>query len=120
MNGLLSIGFFLAMFVIGALVNSFLSKGGAYPVPDDSVDRVLQWRGDNGGTIRITGVLGSLAALGMMWHGAWLSSVVRYRTGNREASLAVFGGGLVAGTFLLIPGMLQWVIESPETLADRR
>jgi hypothetical protein len=117
-NGLLSIGFFLAMFVVGALINSFLSTGGTYPVPDDTVDRVLQWRGDNGGSVRITGVVGSLAGLGLIWHGAWLSSVVRYRTGNREASLVVFGGGVVAGMFMLVAGMLQWVIESPETLAE--
>jgi hypothetical protein len=117
-NGLLSIGFFLAMFILGALINSLLSTGGTYPVPDDTVDRVMQWRTDNGGSVRITGVVGALAGLGLIWHGAWLSTVVRHRTGNREASLVVFAGGMVAGLFMLIAGMLQWVIESPETLSE--
>jgi hypothetical protein len=117
-NGLLSIGFFLAMFILGALINSLLSTGGTYPVPDDTVDRVMQWRMDNGSSVRLTGVVGALAGLGLIWHGAWLSTVVRHRTRNREAALVVFGGGMVAGTFMLIAGMLQWVIESPETLAE--
>lgn len=117
-NGVLSIGAFLAMFLLGAIINSFLSDGGTYPVPGDSADHVLQWRSDNGGSVRITGVAGSLAGLAIIWHGAWLSSVVRHRTNNREAQLVVFAGGVVAGAFMLIAGMLQWVIESPETLAD--
>jgi hypothetical protein len=117
-NGLLSIGAFLAMFILGALINSLLADGGTYPVPDDSAEHVLQWRSDNGGTVRITGVVGSLAGLAIIWHGAWLSSVVRVHTGSRERSLVVFGGGLVAGAFMLFAGMLQWVIESPETLSD--
>ena len=117
-NGLISIGAFLAMFIVGAIINSFLSDGGTYPVPDDTAEHVLQWRSDNGGSVRITGVAGSLAGLAMIWHGAWLSAVVRERTGHREGSLVVFGGGIVAGAFMLIAGMLQWVIESPETLED--
>jgi hypothetical protein len=117
-NGLISIGAFLAMFIVGAIINSFLSDGGTYPVPNDTAEHVLQWRSANGGSVRLTGVAGSLAGLAMIWHGAWLSAVVRERTGNREGSLVVFGGGIVAGAFMLIAGMLQWVIESPETLSD--
>lgn len=117
-NGLISIGAFLAMFIVGAIINSFLSDGGTYPVPNDTAEHVLQWRADNGGSVRITGVAGSLAGLAMIWHGAWLSAVVRERTGNREGAQVVFGGGIVAGAFMLIAGMLQWVIESPETLSD--
>jgi hypothetical protein len=117
-NGLLSIVAFLAMFMLGAVVNSFLSDGGTYPVPDDTARHVLQWRTDNAGTVRLTAVFGALAGLAIIWHGSWLSAVVRERTNNREASLVVFGGGIVAGAFMLFAGMLQWVIESPETLAD--
>jgi hypothetical protein len=117
-NGLLSIVAFLVMFMLGAVVNSFLSDGGTYPVPDDAATQVLQWRTDNAGTVRLTAVFGALAGLAIIWHGSWLSAVVRERAGSREASLVVFGGGIVAGTFMLFAGMLQWVIESPETLAD--
>ncbi|GAB1508104.1 DUF4386 family protein [Actinophytocola sp. KF-1] len=117
-NGIVSIAAFLAMFILGAIINSFLSDGGTYPVPNDTAEHVLQWRSDNGGSVRITGVAGALAGLAIIWHGAWLSAVVRERTSNREASLVVFGGGIVAGAFMLIAGMLQWVVESPETLSD--
>lgn len=117
-NGLISIGAFLVMFLLGAIINSFLSDGGTYPLPDDTAEHVLGWRSDNGGTVRITGVAGSLAGLAIIWHGAWLSAVVRERVQHREASLVVFAGGIVAGAFMLFAGMLQWVIESPETLSD--
>jgi hypothetical protein len=115
-NGLISIGAFLAMFVLGAIINSFLADGGTYPVPNDTAEHVLRWRSDNGGSVRLTGVAGALAGLAITWHGAWLSSVLRDR--HREGSLVVFAGGLVAGVFMLFAGMLQWVVESPETLSD--
>jgi hypothetical protein len=117
-NGVLSIGVFLAMFVLGALVNSFMSTGGIYPVPSDSAQHVVEWRTANANTVRITAIFGALAGLAIMWHGAWLAAVVRQRTNNREASLVAFAGGLTAGGFMLFGAMLQWIIESPETLAD--
>jgi hypothetical protein len=117
-NGMLSIGIFIGMFVLGALINSFASKGGIYPAPGDSAQHVVEWRTANADTVRITGVVAAFAGLAIMWHGAWLATVVRQRTNNREASLLTFAGGLVAGGFMLFGAMLQWILESPETLAD--
>jgi hypothetical protein len=117
-TGLLTIGAFLALFVLGAVINSFFAEGGPYPQPSDTAERTVQWRTDNGVAVRFTGVMGFVAGLLLVWHGSWLAAVVARRTNNRQLTQLTFAGGMISGAFLLFGGLLQWIIQSPETLAD--
>lgn len=116
--GLATLVGFLALFVLGGVINSVLSKGGGYPLPGDPLAEVRQWRAVNGDTVRLTGVIGALGGLLLIWHGSWMSTVVRVRGRDDQLARLSFAGGLIAGLFLLFGGMLQWVVESPDTLGD--
>jgi Domain of unknown function (DUF4386) len=111
-GGVLSSLAYLALLIGGLVVSVALAKG-AYPTPTASPEEILRWRQDNASAVRIAGVALGLSGLALIWYAAWLGAVLR-----RQASLLTFAGGLISGGFLLLSGLLHWVVQRPETLAQ--
>lgn len=66
---------------------------------------------------RLSGAALSISALVFTWFCSWFASVI-HRTGRTQAALAVFAGGLFSALGLFLSGVLQWVAQRPETLAE--
>ncbi|MFD7260438.1 hypothetical protein [Streptomyces sp. NPDC059874] len=115
-GGTVSIAVFFLLFILGVMFNSVFATA-TYPAPDDPADLILEWRRDNGDVARLSGAALSVAALVFTWFCSWLASVI-HRTGRTQAAFVVFAGGLFSALGLFLCGVLQWVAQRPETLAE--
>jgi hypothetical protein len=116
-TGVLSAAAFLGLFIFGILLNSVFAKG-LYPMPTVPAAETVQYRLDNPGVMRLSGVVNILAGVAAIWYAAWLAAVVGRRSPNGQASWLTFAGGLLSGTFLILSGAMQWVVQRPDVLAN--
>ncbi|MER5484908.1 hypothetical protein ABT024_17005 [Streptomyces sp. NPDC002812] len=115
-GGVVSIAVFFLFFILGLMLHSALATT-TYPAPDDAADLLLEWRRDNGDVSRLSGAALSISALVFTWFCSWFASVI-HRTGRTQAAFVVFAGGLFSALGLFLSGVLQWVAQRPETLAE--
>jgi hypothetical protein len=102
--------------LLGGLVVSVALAKGSYPTPTASPEEILRWRLDNASGVRIAGATLALSGLALIWYSAWLGAVVGRRAESAAAALLTLAGGLISGGFLLLSGVLHWVVQRPETL----
>ena len=116
-SGYVSAIAFLGLFVLGILLNSVFAKG-LYPMPTVPAAETVQYRLDNPEVMRISGVVNVLAGVAAIWFAAWLAAVVGRRSPHGQASWLTFAGGAISGTFLILSGAMQWVVQRPDVLAN--
>ena len=115
-GGVVSIAVFFLFFILGLMFHSAFATT-TYPAPDDAANLILEWRRDNGDVSRLSGAAPSISALVFTGFCSWLAAVI-HRTGRTQAAFVVFAGGLFSALGLFLSGVLQWVAQRPETLAE--
>jgi hypothetical protein len=116
-TGYLSAIAFLGLFIFGILLNSVFAKG-LYPMPTVPASETVAYRLANPEVMRLSGVVNVLAGVAAIWFAAWLAAVVGRRAPHGQASWLTFAGGLLSGTFLIVSGAMQWVVQRPDVLAN--
>lgn len=116
-TGYLSAAAFLGLFILGILLNSVFAKG-LYPMPTVPASETVQYRLDNPGVMRLSGVVNVLAGVAAIWYAAWLAAVVGRKSPNGQGSWLTFAGGVISGGFLILSGAMQWVVQRPDVLAN--
>ncbi|MGP3927802.1 hypothetical protein [Streptomyces sp. 8N616] len=112
----MSIAVFFGFFILGLMFHSALATA-TYPAADDTAELIVRWRQDNGSVSRISGAALSISALLFAWFSAWFATVI-HRTGRIQAALVTLAGGLFSALGLLLSGVLQWVAQRPENIAE--
>ncbi|MFE4631782.1 hypothetical protein ACFRJ1_00200 [Streptomyces sp. NPDC056773] len=116
LGGVVSIAVFFLFFILGLMFHSAFATT-TYPAPDEAADLILEWRRDNGDVSRLSGAALSVSALVFTWFCSWFASVI-HRTGRTQAAFVVLAGGLFSALGLFLSGVLQWIAQRPETLAE--
>ncbi|MGP3979845.1 hypothetical protein [Streptomyces sp. KR80] len=115
-GGVVAIAVFFGSFILGLMFHSALATS-TYPAADDAAELIVLWRMEDPGVSRISGAALCVSALVFAWFSAWFSAVV-HRTGRVQAALVTFAGGLASALGLLLSGVLQWVAQRPENIAE--
>lgn len=114
--GVVSIAVFFGFFILGLMFHSALATS-TYPAADDATELIVRWRLENARVSRISGVALSISGLVFAWFSAWFATVI-HRTGRVQAALVTLAGGLLSALGLLLSGVLQWVAQRPENIAE--
>jgi len=106
---------FVALFAAGLLAGNLLSDG-AYVTPFGSDKEIERYFASNRDSVRVSGLLQVLSAVSLLPFAACVSALAR-RASREESplpSLSLVGGALAAA-FLLLSGLLSWVLSRPAT-----
>jgi hypothetical protein len=115
---LLTLGIVFVVLFLAGLIGSTLAAGTTFPSPFDSQSRILDYFTQHQTATLLTAFFQFAAAVPLILFAATIYARLRHFGVAVAGSVIALTGGLGAAIFLMLSGIVTWVLSRPEILGD--